>query len=163
MIPSSKRLLIPLALGGLAALAVATTPCLAGGELPSSPDERPLPARRYSLGAGASTIRRSAIGPITGGVCVARLAPLPSPSRTPCWGAECSEEYGPTYYYPERHKMWEGNHPTYYPFLAPPAGPNYKVPGTYACPGGQCGSSRSRWTWDSYDDWTRSARYEERQ
>jgi hypothetical protein len=145
--------------------------CLAGGELPAggTPVYRePSPSVAMPPAPGGNSIPGKAIGPILG-ACVPRNAPLPAPQRRVGDGFCLNEFYGPTYYYPARPNNYEGLNPTYYPFFHPRLWPNYKSPGTYdmtggACgPNGQCGSSRSSWAWDSYDDWTRDGRYGDRQ
>lgn len=91
---------------------------------------------------------------------VTRNMPLPAPVHGNPQG---NDFYGPTYYYPSAHNSYEGLHPSYYPFLNPPQKTaNYKNPGSY-CPGQLCGSSRSHWYWDSYDDWVRGGRYGQHQ
>lgn len=145
--------------------ALATTmalPVMGGGEMvpqvfrPAAPASHKLPAPR--------SIERSAIRPVyRPGDEVARNMPLPAPLHPRGMGAELNEFYGPTYYYPSTHNVYEGLHPTYYPFLGPDQkAANYKVGGIY-CPGQLCGSSRSHWFWDSYDDWVRGGRYEQHQ
>lgn len=133
-------------------------PATAGGEqLP----RRQIRATRTALPPGRA-IERSAIRP-NYGQGTGRNMPLPAPYHAPGSGAELNEFYGPTYYYPSAHNMYEGLHPTYYPFLLPDQkAANYKVGGLY-CPGQLCGSSRSGWYWDSYDDWVRGGRYEQHQ
>lgn len=140
--------------------AVAAAPALGGGEV--QPGLMPVPARQQ-LPAPRS-IERASIRPVyRAGDEVVRNTPLPAPLYPRGHGKELNEFYGPTYYYPSRHNMYEGLHPTYYPFLGPDQGSaNYKVPGIY-CPGQLCGSSRSHWYWDSYDDWVRGGRYEQHQ
>lgn len=129
----------------------------AGGEVPSVPAPRqPAPARV------PGRIPPKKIGPPAGNGLVKRDAPLLAPYRPIGWGFNCQEFYGPTYYYPSYHNQYEGLNPTYYPFYHPRLWPNYKTDALY-CPGTQCGASRSLWQWDSYDDWTRGARYEEHQ
>lgn len=136
-----------------------TLPAMGGGELQPGqwgavPARQKLPAPR--------TIERSSIRPIyRPGDEVTRNMPLPAPLHVA--GQELNEFYGPTYYYPSEHNMYEGLHPTYYPFLGPnQKAANYKAGGIY-CPGQLCGSSRSHWYWDSYDDWVRGGRYEQHQ
>lgn len=142
----------------LAALVVATaTWAVAGGEMVeggrvSSPSV-PKPS--------GNSIPRSKIGPPMG-ACIEKDAPLPSPSRRIGSGFSLNEFYGPTYYYPSAHNVYEGLNPTYYPFFHPRLWPNYKAEGSY-CPGQQCGASRSGYNWDGYDDWVRDARYGEHQ
>lgn len=108
------------------------------------------------------SIERHAIRPLyRPGDEVTRNMPLPAPLHT--GGQHLNEFYGPTYYYPSAHNTYEGLHPTYYPFLPPDQkAPNYKAGGAY-CPGQICGTSRSQWYWDSYDDWVRGGRYEQHQ
>ena len=125
----------------------------AGGE-PSAPR---TPTRLPGL--SARPIERSAL---RGPVLIPRDPPPSAPYRPVCWGYNCNEFYGPTYYYPS-DKLYEGNHPQYYPFFHPIRWPNYKAAPPATCPGGQCGPSRSLYFWDSYDDWMRGARYEEHQ
>ena len=142
-------------------LGVATAvPVMAGGEaLPATY----RPAARQKLPAPRS-IERSAIRPLyRAGDEVSRNVPLPAPLHPRGHGAALNDFYGPTYYYPSEHNMYEGLHPTYYPFMLPDQkAANYKVGGIY-CPGQLCGSSRSHWYWDSYDDWVRGGRYEQHQ
>jgi hypothetical protein len=149
-------------------LAVSAGSCLAGGELPAG--GQPVyggPSSPVASVPSGSSIPGKAIGPIIG-ACVPRNEPLGAPQRRVGDGFCLNEFYGPTYYYPARPNNYEGLNPTYYPFFHPRLWPNYKSPGQYTTgggclPGGQCGSSRSSWAWDSYDDWTRGGRYEERQ
>jgi len=138
--------------------ACSATAALAGGEL--QPGNGQMPVRRSNLPAPRS-IERSAIRPIyRPGDEVTRNMPLPAPVHGDPTG---NDFYGPTYYYPSAHNVYEGLHPTYYPFLNPPQqSANYKNPGSY-CPGQLCGSSRSHWYWDSYDDWVRGGRYGQHQ
>ena len=107
-------------------------------------------------------IEPSKIGPPAGSVVGQKEAPLPAPYRPVGWGFNCQEFYGPTYYYPWYHNVYEGVNPQYYPFFHPRLWPNYKTDAQY-CPGKQCGSSRSLHYWDSQDDWTRDARYGQHQ
>jgi hypothetical protein len=134
---------------------------LAGGEQPGNWQ---MPAPRQSKLPAPRSIERNAIRPIyRPGDEVARNMPLPAPLHPTGHGAELNEFYGPTYYYPSEHNQYEGLHPTYYPFLGPDQkAANYKVQGIY-CPGQLCGSSRSHWYWDSYDDWVRGGRYGQHQ
>lgn len=133
----------------LTALSLAVTaPAWSGGET----------AGRDSRAAVPSTSRLP-LNPLRPGAFLPKSAPSPAPYRPVGWGFNCHEAYGPTYYYPSE-KSYEGLHPQYYPFFHPRLWPNYKAD---ALPGGQCGSSRSCWHWDSYDDWMRGARYGEKQ
>jgi hypothetical protein len=138
------------------------TPALAGGELTPGPWQMPAP--RVQKLPAARTIEPSAIRPLyRAGDQVTRSVPLPAPLHPTGHGAELNDFYGPTYYYPSEHNMYEGLHPTYYPFLHPDQKvANYKAGGIY-CPGQLCGSSRSHWYWDSYDDWVRGGRYGQHQ
>ncbi len=148
-------LLVTIALIGSASL------CLAGGELPERP---PMPTKeRISApepdpGPAGNTIPRSKIGPPLG-PCIERDQPLPPPSRPIGWGFNLHEFYGPTYYYPYKHNTYEGLNPTYYPFYHPRLWPNYKADGIYK-QNSKCGGGPY---WDSYDNWTRGGRYEEKQ
>jgi len=136
-------------------------PVMGGGE--ALPPVQHRSAARTRLPAPRS-IERNPIRPVyRPGDEVARNMPLPAPLHPRGMGAELNEFYGPTYCYPSAHNMYEGLHPTYYPFLTPDQkAANYKVGGLY-CPGQLCGSSRSHWYWDSYDDWVRGGRYEQHQ
>lgn len=138
---------------------LAAIPCglYAGGELPNSETPKRQHSRMPRFGG---TIPKKTVGRITGRV--AKEEPLPAPSRSIGWGINCNEFYGPTYYYPKYHNEYESLNPSYYPFFHPRYWPNYKADGDY-CPGSHCGSSRSFYYWDSYDDWVRGARYEEHQ
>ena len=134
----------------------------AGGEIleTDGPRRMPAPAKKWPA---ARAITPSKIRPVSRpGDLVTRNLPLPAPVRGAGWGKEANDFYGPTYYYPSAHNHYEGLNPTYYPFLKPGQHANYKVPGVY-CPGRLCGSSRSNWYWDSYDDWKRGGRYEQHQ
>lgn len=144
----------------LALTASLALPALGGGEMVP---QRPVRPVRKAM-PPARPIERSAIRPIyRPGDHVARNMPLPAPLHPRGKGAHLNEFYGPTYYYPSAHNTYEGLHPTYYPFLLPDQkAANYKVGGIY-CPGQICGSSRSHWYWDSYDDWVRGGRYEQQQ
>lgn len=106
-----------------------------------------------------SGIEKSKIGP---SARIGRNMPMPAPHRPMGWGAQFNEKYGPTYYHPFEHNVYEGLHPQYYPFYHPTQWPNYKAPGDY-CRGKLCGPSRSSHYWDSYDDWKRGGRYEQHQ
>jgi len=130
----------------------------AGGEI--QPGSGSAPLRRTSMPAPRS-IERHAMAPVyRPGDEVTRLLPLGAPVHSDPSG---NDFYGPTYYYPSAHNVYEGLHPTYYPFLGPKQdAANYKNPGAY-CPGQLCGSSRSHWYWDSYDDWVRGGRYGQHQ
>lgn len=156
----------------------------AGGELPKSRQMPPavgVPAAPAPAPAGPSAtptptpkphkpiisrpfrgIPAKKIGPPAGKAVAIKDAPLPSPERPVGWGANCNEFYGPTYYYPWYHNEYEGLNPTYYPFFHPRGWANYKTDAMY-CNGQQCGPSRSLHYWDSYDDWSRGGRYDERQ
>jgi hypothetical protein len=146
---------------GFAGFALCVSCGFAGGEMAAS-DYAPAPVRSHLPQARA--IERNEIRPIyRPGDEVSRNLPLPAPDRPAGYGSELNDFYGPTYYYPSAHNSYEGLNPTYYPFILPPQkAANYKAPGIY-CPGKLCGSSRSLWYWDSYDDWTRGGRYEQHQ
>lgn len=143
----------------LTAVSIATfaVGAFAGGELPASNAQPEAPARRSFSG-----IPQKKIGPPAGNTQLVRDCPLPPPSRTVGWGFNVYETYGPTYYYPWTHNNYEGVNPKYYPFTHPRLWPNYKTDAIYK-PCTQCGSSRSAGVWDGYDDWTRGARYDEKQ
>lgn len=129
----------------------------AGGDLyPAQRGSAPPKTRQFR------GIEPSKIGPPAGPVVRQKEAPLPAPYRPVGWGFNCQEFYGPTYYYPWYHNVYEGVNPQYYPFFHPRLWPNYKTDAQY-CPGKQCGSSRSLHYWDSQDDWTRDARYGQHQ
>ena len=138
-------------------LAAMACPGFSGGELAPGTGRA---VRRSSLPAPRA-IERHAMRPVyRAGDEVTRNMPLPAPLHGDPTG---NDFYGPTYYYPSAHNTYEGLHPTYYPFLGPKQDTaNYKNPGVY-CPGQICGSSRSHWYWDSYDDWVRGGRYGEHQ
>lgn len=131
------------------------TVAFAGGELPRGASA-PEPVRVFK-----PRDEQKRLGPPAGDQTVCREAPLPAPYRPIGWGKKLHEKYGPTYYYPSE-RAYEGLNPTYYPFFHPRLWPNYKAPAQY--PRNHfCGSSRSGWYWDEYDDWVRGGRYEERQ
>lgn len=115
----------------------------------------PARTRRYPGPAPAAVD----LGRLCSPLLIDKLPAVPAPYRPVGWGAACNPIYGPTYYHPST-KSYEGLHPTYYPFFNPRGWANYKVPTPY---GRNCGSSRSQWAWDSHDDWTRGARYDQRQ
>ncbi len=126
----------------------------AGGELPRGTAicEPGRPAR----------VAPKKIGPPAGDFAVDRDAPLPVPKRRVGQGFALHNDYGPTYYFPASYHRYEGLSPKYYPFYHPRLWPNYKTEAKYPR-GNYCGTSRSNWYWDEYDDWTRGGRYEERQ
>jgi len=126
----------------------------AGGELPSG--------GVVCEPVKPSALERKKIGPPAGPWAVQREAPLPVPRRHVGQGFALHEAYGPTYYYPADHGRYQGLNPTYYPFYHPRLWPNYRSEAKRPR-GNYCGSSRSGWYWDEYDDWLRGGRYEERQ
>src|SRR5689334_18988651 len=141
----------------LLTVASTATAALAGGEI--QPGSMPAPGR--SKLPAPRSIERHAMKPIyRPGDEVSRNLPLPAPVHGDPTG---NDFYGPTYYYPSAHNVYEGLHPTYYPFMGPKQeSANYKNPGSY-CPSKVCGASRSHWYWDSYDDWVRGGRYGQHQ
>ncbi|MCX7718838.1 MAG: hypothetical protein N2111_10625 [Candidatus Sumerlaeaceae bacterium] len=138
-----------------AVLAVASA-ATAGGELPAPPP-RPLPRQpqpQPRTEAPSPKLERPQPG-------ICRDWPMSVPRRRIGWGFNLNEFYGPTYYYPSE-KLYEGNNPTYYPHYLPRLWPNYKAaPVYYFRDYGY--ASRSGHYWDTYDDWTRDARYGEHQ
>jgi hypothetical protein len=102
------------------------------------------------------------IGPPAGNNQGEREAPLPVARRHVAQGFALHDDYGPTYYFPASYNRYEGLSPKYYPFYHPRLWPNSKAEAKYPR-GHYCGSSRSAWYWDEYDDWTRGGRYEEYQ
>jgi len=136
---------------------------MAGGEVqsvPSSKTYRPAPPAAPAPPPSRG-IESSGVMPFSGRY-VERNQPMPAPYRPMGWGKEYNEFYGPTYYYPSEHNVYEGLHPQYYPFFHPTKWPNYKAPGNY-CMGKLCGPSSSMYYWDQYDDWKRGERYEQHQ
>lgn len=149
----------------LVAAAVLSGSAFAGGEVPESPIMRqPAPAAPAAPAprapGKATRIKSSELHRWT--KLVPRNAPLPAPGHPMGSGSKLDEFYGPTYYYPFEHNVYEGLHPTYYPFTLPKGWANYKAPGNY-CLGKLCGPSRSMHYWDHYDDWKRGERYEQKQ
>jgi hypothetical protein len=137
-----------IALAGIASAGADLYPQQRGSAPPDTSTFRGIPGKR--------------IGPPMGAGVAPKDAPLPAPHRSIGTGFKCHEFYGPTYYYPWYHNVYEGLNPTYYPFYHPRLWPNYKAPAEY-CVGKYCGPSRSLHYWDNYDDWMRGGRYEERQ
>ncbi|MGI8904870.1 MAG: hypothetical protein ACR2IE_00060 [Candidatus Sumerlaeaceae bacterium] len=142
----------------------------AGGEVQQVPGKS---SKRYVPAASQPAASQPAAKVVSGrsiegtgihkhGFDIQRTMPMPAPSRKMGHGAEYNEFYGPTYYDPWHHNVWERLNPTYYPFFHPREWPNYKAPGDY-CAGKICGPSSSSHYWDSYDDWKRAGRYEQRQ
>ena len=130
---------------------------LAGGDLyPSQRGTTPPDTSNHRI------LPPKKIGPPAGSGVIQKDAPLPAPYRPIGWGFNCQEFYGPTYYYPWYHNVYEGLNPTHYPFYHPRLWPNYKTDALY-CEGKYCGPSRSLHYWDEYDDWTRGGRYEQHQ
>jgi len=129
-------------------------PGQAGGELPSGAKQVCEPQREPRMA-------HKKIGPPAGTYAVEREAPLPVPKRHVGQGFSLHDDYGPTYYYPANYNRYEGLNPKYYPFYAPRLWPNYKAEAKRPR-GHYCGTSRSGWYWDEYDDWVRGGRYEER-
>lgn len=125
------------------------------GEAPAAPSAAPSVPR-----AGGRSIGGSGVRAFSGKV--GRNMPMPAPSRRIGEGQEYHEFYGPTYYFPSEHNVYEGLHPQYYPFIRQKGWPNYKAPADY-CAGKLCGPSSSMYYWDSYDDWKRGERYEQHQ
>lgn len=126
----------------------------AGGELPKAEGAPCEPV-------ATSRLPKRKIGPPAGDYSVQREAPLPVPKRRIGEGFRLHPDYGPTYYFPATYRRYEGISPKYYPFYAPRLWPNYKSEALRPR-GNYCGTSRSGWQWDEYDDWVRGGRYEER-
>lgn len=128
-------------------------------ELP--PDARPpAPAPRPAAAPKGRSLMGDGIRVYSGNAV--RNQPMPAPFRAMGVGKEYHDFYGPTYYYPSEHNVYEGLHPQYYPFINQKSWPNYKAPADY-CAGKICGPSSSMYYWDSYDDWKRGERYEQHQ
>jgi hypothetical protein len=146
------KIVASLLAGALVALACAAH---AGGEIPAAPPKPvPPPPPPAQCESPAPQLERPQAG-------ICRDWPMSVPRRRVGWGFNLNEFYGPTYYYPSE-KLYEGNNPTYYPHYLPRLWPNYKAAPVYY-PRDYGYSSRSRHYWDTYDDWTRDARYGEHQ
>jgi hypothetical protein len=146
-------------LATLVAVIVTCGTLYGGGEMPAS---EKVSRNQPVCAVPCPHLPAKEIGPPGGDLSVKKAKPLPAPRRFVGQGFSLHEDYGPTYYYPASHNLYEGLNPKYYPFYHPRLWPNYKA-STKWSGHSFCGRGASGGYWDEYDNWLRGGRYEERQ